>query len=287
MNMSYATTENFTNGARISGNLARKIDLANYGDVCKRSLKDIRKETENGMKKKKADKKHASNKNPNKGMVQTEKSKKNSANIVESAIGKSASETLNALDKLKSNPSKKAKTPAKTESTPDKVAVKEEPVKAQVKEEVKPASTEQNLKSSTEVKGNKSIEQFTGTTVFEKDEEPIIKAPEEPEGIDIVEFLHRVSTLEQVQAFADVMLDCEFYVSHTENNGSALYSEIITCLDRITGEEKHLLDFVCKNISAYKESLVTITDLCIGHCKKHPANIKLAETLEKLRVCMR
>ncbi len=287
MNMSYATTENFTSGARISGNLARKIDLANYRDVCKRSLKDIRKETENGMKKKKADKKHASNKNSNKSIAQADKTKKNSANIVESAIGKSASETLNALDKLKSNPSKKAKTPVRTETTFDKVTVKEEPVKVQVKEEIKPVIVEQTSKSTTEVKGGKNTEQFTGTTVFEKDEEPATKAPEEPEGIDIVEFLHRVSTLEQVQAFASVMLDCEFYVSHTENNGSALYSEIITCLDRITGEEKHLLDFVCKNISAYKESLVTITDLCIGHCKKHPANTKLAETLEKLRVCMR
>lgn len=272
MNMSYHTTDNFTNSPCIFGNLAKPIDLTKYREVCARSLKDIRKETENSMKKKKVAKKQS-----------TVKSKKNTGkNIVENAIGNNL-EALEALDNLKSKNNK---------SSGDKVVQQNEVVKTSTS----PNKNENNsivIKDTMSGSGvtddviaeNKKSEQFIETAVFDKEDTADVKT--ESGGIDIVEFLHKAESLKQVQAFAGILVEYNFIISHSENNGSALFSEIITCLDRITLNEKNLLEFVCDNIQIYKKSLIDITELCIAHCKEDPANVKIAETLQMLKTCMR
>ena len=283
MNMSYSTTDRFTNGPFVSGNLAKPIDLTQYREVCSKSLRDIRKEMDM-KKKRKADKKAVSDKNISKNTAAK------STNIVENAIGTTSTETLNALDQLKAKKSKDStnKIQTKKPSAEAVVEVKSKKISAEpvVAAETKNV-TVMEPKKEKDTPANyeaKSTEQFTGTDVFDREKAPI---KEESKGIDIVDFLHQVTALEQVQAFADVLLDCEFFISHTENNGAALYSEIVTCLDRITNSSKHLLDFVCENIHIYQKSLVDITDLCIKHCGEEPADAKLVATLEKLKICMR
>lgn len=272
MSMSYHTTDNFTNSPYIFGNLAKPIDLTKYREVCARSLKDIRKETENSMKKKKVAKKQS-----------TTKSKKNTGkNIVENAIGNNL-EALEALDNLKSK---------KNKSSSDKILSQNEVIKTGVstnKNEndsiaIKDITSESNVTDDVIVE-NKKSEQFIETDVFDKEDAADVKA--QSGGIDIVEFLHKAESLKQVQAFADILVEYNFIISHSENNGSALFSEIITCLDRITLNKKNLLEFVCDNIQVYKKSLIDITDLCIAHCNEEPADVKIAETLQMLKACMR
>ena len=283
MNMSYSTTDRFTNGPFVSGNLAKPIDLTQYREVCSKSLRDIRKEMDM-KKKRKTDKKVVSDKNISKNTAAK------STNIVENAIGTTSTETLNALDQLKAKKSKDStnKIQTKKPSAEAVVEVKSKKISAElvVTAETKNVTvTEPKKEKDTPANYEaKSTEQFTGTDVFDREEASM---KEESKGIDIVDFLHQVTALEQVQAFADVLLDCEFFISHTENNGAALYSEIVTCLDRITNSSKHLLDFVCENIHIYQKSLVDITDLCIKHCGEEPADAKLVATLEKLKICMR
>lgn len=283
MNMSYSTTDRFTNGPFVSGNLAKPIDLTQYREVCSKSLRDIRKEMDM-KKKRKTDKKAVSDKNISKNTAAK------STNIVENAIGTTSTETLNALDQLKAKKSKDStnKIQTKKPSAEAVVEVKSKKISAEpvVTAETKNVTvTEPKKEKDTPANYEaKSTEQFTGTDVFDREEASM---KEESKGIDIVDFLHQVTALEQVQAFADVLLDCEFFISHTENNGAALYSEIVTCLDRITNSSKHLLDFVCENIHIYQKSLVDITDLCIKHCGEEPADAKLVATLEKLKICMR
>lgn len=272
MNMSYHTTDNFTSSPYIFGNLAKTIDLTKYREVCARSLKDIRKETENSMKKKKVAKKQS-----------TVKSKKNTGNnIVENAIGSNL-EVLEALDNLKSK---------KNKSSDDKIVQQNEVIKTSTspnKNENDGIAIKDTLSKSgitdDVVVENKKSEQFIETAVFDK--EDIVNVKAESGGIDIVEFLHKAESLKQVQAFADILVEYNFIISHSENNGSALFSEIITCLDRITLNKKNLLEFVCDNVQVYKKSLIDITDLCIAHCNEDPVDVKIAETLRMLKTCMR
>lgn len=317
MDTHYSMTREFTEGSVDAGDLSTKVDLNDYGEVCSKSLKEIRKETDNGMKtkrKKKAQSKAETKPVPpesviiepagesvlidpaeksevadERGTMSNDAVEKEAAreNIVESAIGKSTDETLDALEKLKAKTPKKEKgnsSNGKAESRSDKA---EKSLFDDIPDRVQAKDTVQNEPA---VMNARTSEQFTGTSMFEKDTEPAQKSETKEEssgGIDIIEFLHKVSTLTQLRQFSDVLLRFDFYISHTENNGAALYSELIECLDRITSNSKSLLDFVCANFEVYNKSLVDITALCITHCEKDPVNTELAETLRQLKRCMR
>lgn len=317
MDTRHSMTREFTEGSVNVGDFSTKVDLKDYGEVCSKSLKEIRKETDNGMKTKR--KKRAQSKAETKpvppesviiepagesvliepaeeseivderGTTNNDVAEKEATreNIVESAIGKTADETLDALEKLK------AKTPKKEKSNPSESKVEPRPAKAEKSlfddiPDREPAKTA--IQNEPVVANTRASEQFTGTSMFEKDTEPAPKSETKEEsggGIDIIEFLHKVSTLTQLRQFSDVLLRFDFYISHTENNGAALYSELIECLDRITNNSKSLLDFVCANFEVYNKSLVDITAMCVTHCEKDPANAELTETLRQLKRCMR
>lgn len=260
--MSYGTTEQFTAGEHIAGNLALKISVSDYPTICSKPLALIRKEVaEMNAKKSKPTRQQP-----------TGKKSTASDNIVESAIGKSHEQTLTALEGLK----KKKKSSGHKPSNGAKLERVVPNVKKGSDETTKPVS--------------KNTEQFTGTAVFEKEPEKENKnlPAQESEGIDIVDFLHAVTTLDQVLQFAQVLVKYEYIIVHGENNGTCVYSEFITCLDRITNKSQQLITYICKNIEVFQSSLADMTDLFIAYCDaKETQHTELATIFKTIRPCMR
>lgn len=262
-NMAYGTTEQFTAGEHIAGNLALKISVSDYPTICSKPLALIRKEVaEMNAKKSKPTRQQP-----------TGKKSTASDNIVESAIGKSAEQTFSALEGLK----KKKKKPSNSKT----------PSGTKLKETV-PTVNKSSDKTTKPV--SKNTEQFTGTAVFEKEPEKENKnlPAQESEGIDIVDFLHAVTTLDQVLQFAQVLVKYEYIIVHGENNGTCVYSEFITCLDRITNKSQQLITYICKNIEVFQSSLADMTDLFIEYCDaKETQHTELATIFRVIRPCMR
>lgn len=260
MPMAYATTEQFTAGEHIAGNLALKISTADYPDICRKPLALIRREVAE-MKAKKSKTTHPQSAGKKAGV---------SDNIVESAIGKSHEQTLSALEELK-----KKKKPSNSKTS-----------NGAKLERVVPNVNKGSDKTKKPI--SKNTEQFTGTAVFEKEPEKENLPAQESAGIDIVDFLHAVTTLDQVLQFAQILLKYEYVIVHGENNGTCVYSEFITCLDRITNKSQQLITYICKNIEVFQSSLADMTDLFIAYCDaKETQHTELATIFKTIRPCMR
>lgn len=271
--MIYSTTHEFTHGQRIRGDLTRKINLANYTDVCKKSLKDIRKETEELLKKKRRER------DKSKKVVET-MTPKAPENIVENAIGKSSNEILAGLDKLTPKSTKKGKTEKDDFVFPIKETISKEVVQESPKIESKKESEE-----STETMATK-LAQFANTDVFDKEleKESAETKSEESEGIDIVEYLHKIDNLDGIQFCVDLFIQYDFFLSHTENNGAALFSEVIVAMDRVTNNKYNFLDYVCANYEVYVESVNAISRLC---AENFTSNEEVHSIMKALIKCTR
>lgn len=102
--------------------------------------------------------------------------------------------------------------------------------------------------------------------------------------VNVTEFFHRATTIKQLHDCADILTNCGFYISHTENQGSALYSELLSCIDRITGNRCNLLKDACDNYKVYKKSLVDITHLLM---EKHSNDKEVVLVLRDFLRCLR
>lgn len=103
-------------------------------------------------------------------------------------------------------------------------------------------------------------------------------------GVNVTEFFHRATSTKQLHNCADILTNYGFYISHTENQGSALYSELLSCIDRITNNRCNLLADACDNYKVYKESLPAITHLLMD---KHSDDKEVTLILRDFLRCLR
>lgn len=102
--------------------------------------------------------------------------------------------------------------------------------------------------------------------------------------VNVTEFFRRATTVKQLHSCADILTNYGFYISHTENQGSALYSELLSCIDRITNNRCNLIQDACNNYQVYKKSLVDITLLLMD---KHSNDKEVTLVLRDFLRCLR
>lgn len=107
---------------------------------------------------------------------------------------------------------------------------------------------------------------------------------EQGKTLDLVAYLRNFSSMNQMFAFADLMVKYSMFFSLNENNGPGMYSEIFVATDRLTNNRKQLIDFCRRNVDVYKRSLAEITDLIIDYCFDDK---ELHDFTVSLRRCMR
>lgn len=278
------TTNNFYDAGALSYNVGDEptnIQEFAESELSHKKLSEVRKETENGAKTR-GRKKSSTTKTSTGTKTRTKKSTeeaKSSSNIVENSIGKSNKDVLEALSELKST----SKTKTKTRETKKKDTTS-------VKEEILVA-TEENLVPAEEKKD--TVKHTEETTAFA--EENLNKAEEVEEskefkesksegGVNLTEFFRRVVNLRQLNQCAKLLVNVNFIISHTENQGGALYSELIKSIDRVTGGSYKVLNEVCNQYTLYQESLLKMTEYLAN---KYSDNAELCNTFKEFTKCMR
>lgn len=243
-----------------------------------------------------------------------------SSNIVESAIGNTTDAIISSLDNLKADKDSqplKHKTAAEklaeralerekaNASTEPKVLSDATNTDKTIKSDetiINADSTDMFAESDLEVAVNKEVpnniispdtiavetSDFSDTTdsvhnnTEETEEAQSKNIAKNQTEFNLTDFLRKVPTLDKLSKGFDILIRYKFFISHEENNGAAVYSEMLTAIDRIMSTK--LIKFVGRHYDVYQRSLSEVNKLLSEDNKDNP---QLKSIIDKMQLCMR